>query len=864
MTLFITMNKKTIYFFLTLIVIAHVFFSQNKMLFAQNKKVYTYYDILKLSEPDSSFYNSFKTNPSPLVFDADSEILSSIFNYPTTSFQLYPSINSVDSLSAKIKKFDITTSDFYNSYSNISITYDSLLDTIFKVAFQLNNKSYDSYSYFVPGITSADSVAIIIIPGSGNNQSSAIYFGTGYHGDILNRMKKYGDTYVFVKPNQDFLGIHYNNKLLRDEALVPYLINHGYSYSAYYLTQCIALTKLLKNKYKYCYIVGLSQGGSASLYVSLLTEPSGTIVASGFSVLFEKFTYMSLNQIIGDGIDTLFTNQKIYNTILAQNTKYGFTYGSLDISTYKAEAENNYTCNYFSLLSNVFCYSGSWGHNFATPIPTESLIEDIIRPIPILNYTSDSVALCSNDTSIITTGNAQGYLFQWYKNNTPLSGEVNDSLLVSSPGIYKVKVSTTSNIFAFSQSITFFTDTNNVSINISQPFPFCLDDTLLLSNTFPNPYSALQWYMNDSLLTSNNNSDTLLVTENGNYHTVITDTNGCVRTSNKDTIQFINIGTPVCSISPAGTLCSGDSSFLIYNNINNFLTNWYRNDSLLPTFSNKDSLLVLTSGIYHLVITDSNGCSKSSLKDTVSFISLPAPVLVSSSDTTSLCEGDSTFFIYNNAGNYFTQWFRNDTLITSNNNKDSLLINIEGAFHLTIADTNGCLTLSADYPINIKDTIKPLIFIDGDTLGINPVGASYQWFFQGSILFGETSNEHVADTTGNYFVQVILPNGCTVYSDTVNVMVTSVPDPQSGNLFNVVFNPDNQTLDVSFNNSVSGEINLKVVDMYGNIVKEFKIIKSSVYFSRSFNMSDVALGMYIVSILNKENFIHTKAINSPR
>lgn len=830
------------------------------------QKVFTYSDLMNdpafNEKPDFS-----KKNPSIMTFDSDSAILPYLFYWGAIPNQIDTPVTTLDALGQRLQKFDISTSDLFTSYANMNIVNDTLIDTIFRVDFQLNSKMYKSYSYFVPGQISADSVAFMIIPGSGYNQSTAIYNNnlSDYHGNISARVSKYGDTYIFTKPMYDFLGIHRNNTLLTHDAFTAHLINNGYSWGAYYLTQAIALSKHLKNKYKKFIILGLSQGGWATTYVSLQVEPTAAIAASGYTILITKVAWMGINQLIGHNIFTTYTNQFIYNTIQTQSTKYLFSYGKSDNGGYfKSEAENLYTCNYFSPLPNVFCGIGNWGHQFGDTLTTELFIEDIIRPVPVLNNVSDSVIVCPGDSLILSVNNEPGNIFQWYKNSSPIIGATNDSLIITSIGNYRVNVSTTSNVDSISKTITVLMDTNRASIIITSSNPFCDGDTLLFVNTFPNPYSSLQWYLNDSLLTSNNNSDTLLVTGNGSYHIVINDTNGCQKTSLKDTIQFINIGIPVLSSTASGHLCSGDSSWLIYNNTNSFFTGWFRNDTLIPSFNNKDSLLILTSGVYHIITTDTNGCSKPSLKDTVSFLSLQVPVLVPSSDTSTLCEGDSAFLIYNNTGNYFTQWFRNDTLIPSGINKDSLLINSDGTYHLVISDTNGCIATSQYYPINIKDTIKPLIFIDGDTLGINPVGTSYQWFFQGGILFGETSNEHVADTTGNYFVQVILPNGCTVYSDTVNVMVTSVPDPQSGNLFNAVFNPGNQTLDVSFNNSVSGEINLKVVDTYGNVVKEFKIIKSSVYFSKSFNMSDVASGMYVVSIQSKENFIHTKTIKSPR
>lgn len=559
--------------------------------------------------------------PSVMTFNADSAILPFLFSYPMIPNQLDTPVTTLDALGLRLQKFDISTSDLFTSYANMNIVNDTLMDTIFRVDFQLNSKMYESYSYFVPGQVSADSVAFMIIPGSGYNQSTAIYNNdlSQYHGDIASRISKYGDTYIFTKPMYDFLGIHRNNILLTHDAFTAHMINNGYSWGAYYLTQAIALSKHLKNKYKKFIILGLSQGGWATTYVSLQVEPTGAIVASGYTILITKVAWMGINQMIGHNIFTTYTNPFIYNTIQSQSTQYLFSYGKSDNGGYfKSEAENLYTCNYFSALPNVSCGIGNWGHQFGDTLTTEPFIENIIRPIPALNISSDTVTICADDSLLLTTANAPGYLFQWYKDSLPISGATNDSLIVTAMGTYKVWVSTTSNVFAFSPTLTV-----------------------------------------------------------------------------------------------------------------------------------------------------------------------------------------------------------------------------------------------------LSDSTKSIININGDTLSINPVAGTYQWYFQGIMIPGANQNTYVSDSTGAYFVEVILQNGCTVYSDTVSMMVTNVPDQKiTDNSFFATFNGNSNTLDIFMNNSMRGEINLKLYNALGVAVKKIQFTKNSATSSKTINTQSIAAGVYFISIENKANIIYQKAINS--
>ena len=561
--------------------------------------------------------------------------------------------------------------------------------------------------------------------------------------------------------------------------------------------------------------------------------------------------------------------------------------------------------------------------------------------MPQLNILSDSIYLCKDDTLLLFTADEPGYFLQWYKDSLLLNGATDDSLVVTNAGIYKVRMSADSNMYAFSSSLTVvIVDTNVVSILTPLPTPLCNGDTVILKNAYPTTYSSLQWYMNDTLLAANTNVDSLIVTQDGTYHILVLTNNGCQKYSPKDTIQFINIGSPMLiASSDTALLCSGDSVYLIYNNVTNYSTDWYKNDTLLFANSNKDSLLVTANGSYHLLITDTNGCQKQSVKnninikintlpvsilttlptplcdgdtvilknaypttysslqwymndtlllaantnidsllvtqdgayhilivtnngcqkyspkDTIQFINISFPILIASSDTALLCAGDSVYLIYKNLTNYSTDWYKNDTLLFANSNHDSLLVTANGSYHLLITDTNGCQKQSVKNTINSKNTIKPLISINGDTLEINPMGVSYQWFFQGTIIAGANQQTHIAGSNGAYFVEVVLPNGCIVHSDTVVWTQNFVSISGNANTCTAVFNSGNNTLTIFMNNPLTGDVDLKVVTMYGSLVKQINFFKNTTAYSTTINMNDVSTGVYIVSLQNKGNLV---------
>jgi len=690
--------RKNLFYFIPSIYFFCFIILETGNLFAQ--KVFTFEDImtnpLYNEKPDFS-----KKNPSTMTFNADSVILPYLFSYPMIPNQLDTPVTTLDALGQRLQKFDISTSDLFTSYASMSIVNDTLIDTIFRVDFQLNSKMYESYSYFVPGLVSADSVAFMIIPGSGYNQSTQIYNNNlaDYHGDIAARVSKYGDTYIFTKPIYDFLGIHWNGKLLTHEAFTAHLINNGYSWGAYYLTQAIALSKHLKNKYKKFIILGLSQGGWATTYVSLQVEPTAAVAASGYTIRILTVAWMGINQMIGHNIFTNYTNPFIYNTIQAQSTKYLFTYGKSDNGGYfKSEAENLYTCNYFSSLPNVSCGIGNWAHQFGDTLTTEPFIEDVIRPVPMLNIASDTAILCAGDTLLLATANAPGYLFQWYKDSLPISGAANDSLIVTAGGAYKVWVSTTSNVFAYSSPIIILMDTTQVTL---------------------------------SVFTS----------------------------------------------TSSDSICPGDSALLV-----------------------------------------------------------------------------SSYYNYSTI-----DWLRNDTLILNASGKDSIYVKLDGAYKIFITTPDGCQKYSDPSTIFYKDTIRPLININGTVLSVGTLYQSYQWYYQGMQISGANQNTYTAGSNGDYFVLATMYNGCTVISDTVLFSLTNNPDYSFESFTLSEFHEG--ALQILMDNNEKGNVEITIYNANGSLVKKTSHHKNSTSFCVRVPVSTISAGIYVVNIRLNNYSYNKKAVN---
>jgi len=235
-------------------------------------------------------------------------------------------VRTIAELDELVARIFLPLEDFETAYENLSVdSWESDVDQTTTITYDLAGRSYQSWAYTK---STGSTRAALIIPGSGVNQSSAIFRRdpANYHYDIAGITEAEGwDTYVYIKPNEDCLAIHNGVGKLCNNCLMPRLIKDGGSYSARYLVDALAWVKKLKTQYVRTVVIGLSQGGAAALLTALKSEPDGAFVASGWSVLRNGCS--GLDQIIMPAMGGLLQPSTVYESIQGQDTRYTFSWG---------------------------------------------------------------------------------------------------------------------------------------------------------------------------------------------------------------------------------------------------------------------------------------------------------------------------------------------------------------------------------------------------------------------------------------------------------------------------------------------------------------------------------------------------------
>ncbi len=161
---------------------------------------------------------------------------------------------------------------------------------------------------------------------------------------------------------------------------------------------------------------------------------------------------------------------------------------------------------------------------------------------------------------------------------------------------------------------------------------------------------------------------------------------------------------------------------------------------------------------------------------------------------------------------------------------------------------------SACYINNTPPAI-PTVTTTNNTLQ-SSMATSYQWYKNGALITGATSQTYNATQSGIYVVRITDVNGC-VYQYSKGYKHTYTPDAVAEIDFSdkIQVYPNPTSGIVTFKNaSVFGkQFSIQVIDIYGNIVKTF-------YNANAIDISSLSNGMYQIKLTSPEGVATKKII----
>ncbi len=272
------------------------------------------------------------------------------------------------------------------------------------------------------------------------------------------------------------------------------------------------------------------------------------------------------------------------------------------------------------------------------------------------------------------------------------------------------------------------------------------------------------------------------------YTVTVTDGAGCTASESvtieldPEGVWIMNTSTPVsCNGGSDGTAYAG-----VMTGVPPYTYQW---DD--PAGTTTSSPVGLAAGVYHVTVTDSNGCSNVAPVT----VEEPTTIVVISNSANEICFGDS-----NGSASVTTSGGTGQKTYTWSNGGNSSSINnlTAGTYTVTATDENGCTSVAS---INVSLT-NPQINISGSSTSIACFGgndgtatvnvASGNGPFSYSWSNGATSATANGLTAGNYTVTVTGADGCTATTTvTVSQPAQLTITTNNPNTTNIICHGDN-------------------------------------------------------------------------
>lgn len=412
-------------------------------------------------------------------------------------------------------------------------------------------------------------------------------------------------------------------------------------------------------------------------------------------------------------------------------------------------------------------------------------------PAPVCEGTSVTIG----DANI--NGGTAPYTFQWYEGSTAIAGATSLVLNIPSPTLgthtYTLMV-TDANGCTGSDEVT-ITVYCQPHVTVPAHDPVCQGTPVTIISTVFASSTALsyQWYENGTPIAGAtgiqlNISNPPVGTTT--YTLVVTEAQGC---NDEDEIVLTVYPNLDVTLNTPEAICLGGNVNLtatVANGQAPYSYQWYQGASAIAgatsnTYMATNPALGNTS--YHVVVTDSNGCTGSE----ATIVTVVEQPTVTINDPDPVCEGSNVTLNAIASGSGFTyQWYQGGALI-GGANSDSYTVNNPAvgntSYSVVISTANGCsasdhtiVTVNPNPNVTVNDP-EPICEGGNITLSATANGGetpyTYQWYMNAGAIAGANSSTYTTSPgMGNttYSVIVTDSNGCTD-EDQTTVTVNDQP-----------------------------------------------------------------------------------------
>lgn len=387
-----------------------------------------------------------------------------------------------------------------------------------------------------------------------------------------------------------------------------------------------------------------------------------------------------------------------------------------------------------------------------------------------------------------------------------------------------------------------------VNISAGSSLNFCLGDTVHLAATSFSG-ATYDWMLDGKSVSGWKFSD-MGATEPGVYKVKVTSpASPCPAYSNELKLEAIDPGFKVEVTTPLDSiLCAGEAITLSATSTKGGVSYSWRKDNVDIPGATAPSYTVTTTGYYRVAASDGSSLCPAISRNILFTVKPNPPAYISVPGGTYTACDNIGVLLEANTGGYTYQWYRNGSPVFGWVDSSALAKNT-GIYTVKVRTADGCESLSPGVTVNILPAPNPIITLTGLVLGTLNPHYTYQWYRNGVLIPGATTDKLNLLFNGRYTVVVTDVNGCSAESLPFDVMLPGlgVDNVITANDVKLYPNPTETKIFIE----APASVNVEVKDVTGRVVYEKEGAKE-------IDMSKYADGVYLFSISNKDGVLIKK------
>ncbi|OFY87529.1 MAG: hypothetical protein A3F72_17950 [Bacteroidetes bacterium RIFCSPLOWO2_12_FULL_35_15] len=467
---------------------------------------------------------------------------------------------------------------------------------------------------------------------------------------------------------------------------------------------------------------------------------------------------------------------------------------------------------YHSLSVRSKDVAGNWGSVFTVAI---HFLPCTSSPVPTVSSAGNITSICPGD-SVLLTASGSYSSYTWFKGSTQVG--TGQTYYAKAAGSYQVYVTDGTGCPGYSSFLQINVTPISAVIAPSGATTFCQGGNVILDAG--SGYASYLW-------SSGQATQSITVTATGTFNVTIS--NGSCNVTSAQITVTVNPVPSVPSITPSGatTFCMGQNVTLTASPA----TSYYWSTGAVT-----QAITVNQSGNYTVTAYNATNCSAISAA-TIVTVNNPAAIITPSASTT-FCQGDSITLTVS----------ANSTYLWSNSlTTQSIVVKQAGTYSVVVTDGLGCTNSSLQTVVTVNSNPPtPTINLVGANL-VSSAVSSNQWYLNGVLITGATSQSYTFTQNGLYTVLVTNGNACSASSATYNVTSIGMSEQTDDTGFAIYPNPVSDFLFIKVIEKIK---TIKCVDYLGQeIALESKVKNNSI------NISSLSNGVYFLIITSESGDI---------